>query len=223
MCTNSAASKRSARSHRSLPSDTRTQQLDVALDPGDRAGDRPTVGRLDLRALIRRRHRPQRRDGLRRAERHVDSGNTRPVPASAPQLVAVDRRGAAHQRSEIFPLDGTISESGRVRRAEPESRASGLGQASRRRQTRRHRPPCSSRLGPRPSSHRPRSQRLSHPRSCGSSASPANVTTARERLNSCETQQKQALRSRTRSENNLGKREGPSTWVRIVCSAFCGE
>ena len=61
-------------------------QLLLALDPLPRARHRRAMRRLDLRPVIRVRHRPQRRHRLRRAERHIDPRHPRPI--------ATHRRGS---------------------------------------------------------------------------------------------------------------------------------
>ena len=116
-----------ARSHRKLAADTGAHQLDVALDPRDRPRDRPAMRRLDLRTLIRRGHRPQRRHRLRRAERQIDPRDPRAVPTGPPKLMTVRRRDAAHQGREIAHARPGDQAKGQVQRAAPGEPCQRLG------------------------------------------------------------------------------------------------
>jgi len=98
-------------------------QLDLVLDPSERARYRGAVRGLDLRAPVRAADRPQRRDRLWGAEGHIDPRHPRPVTADPAHELARSRRPALHHGDEIIALDSaTALESQiceRARRAVP--------------------------------------------------------------------------------------------------------
>src|SRR6202012_1185135 len=71
----------------------------------DRALHGPGVRALDLLALPRVAERPDRRDGLRGAERQIDPAAPAAAGALRSQPPAGARVATIHQRSEIRPID----------------------------------------------------------------------------------------------------------------------
>ncbi len=70
----------------------------------DRLLDRPGVRGLDLLALPRISERPHRRDGLRRAKRHIDPATPSTAGTLGTQPTARPRMTALHQRNEISAI-----------------------------------------------------------------------------------------------------------------------